>query len=125
MQKNLIFSLSIFCLIYFSCSKSKSPGPQINTTSSIKIELVSGSNQVDTIGRPLANPIVIKITQNGIPLNNYGVLYEGSGCNAERLDEFSTAADGTAQYNWWLASDVGAQTLTIVAMNAKNQKVDL
>ena len=125
MNKILITPLILIILLFFSCSKSSQPGPKGGgTVSSVKIELLSGNNQTDTIGYHLPNFIVVKITQNGAPLKNYTVLYEGSGCNEDRMDKFSTAADGTAGYNWFLAGNVGQQTLKIFAVDDQNNKVD-
>jgi hypothetical protein len=121
MHKNLIASSILICFLYFSCSKSNQPSPQ---NASIKIELVSGNNQTDTIGRPLANYIVAKVTKNGAPQAGYTLLYQGSGCNADRMDKFPTGVDGTVSYNWFLAGDVGQQTLKIFVLNAQNQKID-
>jgi len=124
MSKTLITPLLLISVLFFSCSKSSQPGPKGGTDSKVKIELVSGDNQTDTIGYHLPNFIVVKVTQNGQPLKNYTVLYSGSGCNAERMDRFDTGADGTAGYNWFLAGDVGQQTLKIYAVDEKNNKVD-
>jgi hypothetical protein len=90
----------------------------------VKIEILSGSGQTDTIGLPVANPIVIKVTQNGSPLSHYSVQFQGSGCNQDNVVSTYTAADGTASYNWWLAGDVGQQTLKVYALNNQSQKVD-
>ncbi|HTK20797.1 MAG TPA: hypothetical protein VL442_14825 [Mucilaginibacter sp.] len=125
MSKTLITPLLLISLLCFGCSKSSQPGPKGGeTTGSVKIELVSGNNQTDTIGYHLPNFIVVKVTQNGQPLKNYTVLYKGSGCNEERMDKFDTGADGTAGYNWFLAGDVGQQTLKIYAVDDENNKVD-
>jgi len=124
MHKNLIASLLLLSILYFSCSKSKQPNPQNNTSNAVKIELVSGSNQTDTVGRQLANFIVVKVTQNGAPLSGYQVQFQGSGCNNDRLDIGSTKSDGTISYNWSLSGDVGPQTLKIYALKSQNVKVD-
>jgi hypothetical protein len=124
MHKNLITPLVLICTLYFSCSKKSQPAPQNGGTNSIKITLVSGNNQTDTIGYQLANPIVVKVTQNGAPVSNYGVLFEGSGCNEDRVDGSITKTDGTAEYGWFLAGDVGQQTMKIFAVDANNKKVD-
>jgi hypothetical protein len=124
MHKNLITPLALICTLYFSCSKKSQPAPQNGGSNGIKISLVSGDSQTDTIGYQLPNPIVVKVTQNGTPLSNYGVLFEGSGCNADRMDGSITKTDGTAQYGWFLAGDVGQQTMKIFAVDENNKKVD-
>ncbi len=107
MNKRLIISLSIICVLYFRCSKSKQPGPQNGGTSAVKIEITSGGGQTDTVGHLLANPIAIKVTQNGLPLNGYTVVIQGSGCNADSITTTFTRPTGVVDYNWYLAGDVG------------------
>jgi len=126
MTKNLIIPLAAMTLLYLGCSKSKNSdnGPQNNTPAPIKIEIVSGSGQTDTVGLSLASPIVIKVTQNGSPVVGYGVEFQASGCNRDLVLNAITQADGTAGYLWRLAGDVGQQTLKAYAINAKGQKVD-
>jgi hypothetical protein len=124
MNKNLITSLLLLCTLYFSCSKSKQPGPQDAGTNTIKITLVSGSGQTDTVGQTLLSPIVIKVTQNGAPVSGYTVQFTGSGCNSDRVDLASSKSDGTISYNWSLAGDIGPQTLKAYAINSQNIKVD-
>ncbi len=124
MHKNLITPLVLICTLYCSCSKKSSqPGPQNGGSGNIKIELVSGNNQTDTIGRPLANPIVVKVTKtNGASLSSYELLYEGSGCNEDRLDQLNIGADGTANYNWYLAGGYGTTIFESFCGRCSEQK---
>lgn len=124
MKKNLILPLSAIAILYFSCSKSNNKENSPTTTTPVKIEVVSGSGQSDTIGKPLPNPVVVKVTQNGTPLSGYKVEYIGSGCNSDNTITVATQADGTTSANWWLAGDVGRQTMEVYAVNSQNQKVD-
>ena len=55
------FALSIF---FISCKKN----PAENIDSKVKIELVAGNNQSDTIGRVLKDTLQFRVTRNGIPL---------------------------------------------------------
>lgn len=126
MYKNLIVPLLAISILYFSCSKSSQPGPKNNTgSSSVKIEIVSGNSQTDTVGYPLLKPINIKVTStSGSPLTGYGVLYQGSGCSVDNPISVNLAADGTSAYYWYLAGDVGQQSLKIVVLDAQNKHVD-
>ena len=120
-----LIPLLLFCLLYMGCSKKgNQPTPQNTTDGPIKITLVSGSGQTDTVGQTLLTPIVIKVTQNGAPVSGYTVQFTGSGCNSDRADLATTKADGTVSYNWSLAGDLGQQTLKAYALNAQNVKVD-
>jgi len=126
MTKTPVITLAAITLLYFSCSKSNNSdnGPKNITPAPIKIEIVSGSGQTDTIGHPLANSIVVKVTQSGQPLSGYVVQFQGSGCNKDDITTINTQADGTASFLWWLAGDSGTQTLKAYAVNAQNQKAD-
>ncbi|HEY9001131.1 MAG TPA: sialidase family protein [Mucilaginibacter sp.] len=127
-KKSILLLLLTISVIFFSCSKSSQPNPgpkgDGTTDSSIKIEIVSGDNQTDTIGRPLVSPINVKLTKNGQPLANYKVGYQGSGCNSDHTDITYTSADGTVKCYWSLAGDIGQQTLKIYAMDNSNTKLD-
>ena len=123
MVKSPALSICLISIIYFGCSKGKSTTPA-SVTSGIKIEIVSGNNQTDTIGKQLQAPLVVKVTKNGVPVKNSLVLFEGSGCNAERLDKFGTDSTGKVGYYWYLSGTVGGQTLTAVVLDAQNHKVD-
>src|ERR1700742_399240 len=120
-RKSILLQLLTISVIFFSCSKSSqpSPGPKGDgtTDSSIKIEIVSGDNQTDTIGNQLPVQIVVKVTKNGQPLSNYYVGYQGSGCNSDHMDTWLTGADGTVGYRWSLAGDIGQQSLKIYALD--------
>jgi photosystem II stability/assembly factor-like uncharacterized protein len=126
MNRNLFIPLLLIGIIFFSCSKKGQPGPQNNTGSSgVKIEIVSGNSQTDTVGYPLLKPINIKVTStSGSPLTGYGVLYQGSGCGVDNPISVNLAADGTSAYYWYLAGDVGQQSLKIVVLDANNKHVD-
>ena len=124
MHKNLITPLILICTLYFSCSNKSQPNPQNGGSDGIKISLVSGGNQTDTTGWLLPNPIVVKVTQNGTAVSNYNLVFEGSGCNDGRMDKYATKADGTVNYYWYLAGDLGQQSLKVIAVDANNKRVD-
>jgi photosystem II stability/assembly factor-like uncharacterized protein len=123
MNRNHI-ALLLICIFCFGCSKKKQPAPQNGNTAAIKITLVSGGGQTDSIGRQLPNPIVVKVTQNGEALSNSIVEFQGSGCNEDLPFTFQTGADGTCSYNWSLAGTVGQQTMKVFALDAQNKKLD-
>lgn len=66
--------------------------------------------------------IVVKITQNGLPLAGYSVQFQGSGC--DNIISSVTDYNGTTGCTWALSSQVGQQTLKVYALNSQNQKVD-
>src|SRR5665213_3513140 len=116
MNKNLVFLFFIANLLYISCSKvNKSDSSPQNTvappaktdtstvktdTVPIKVQLVSGGGQTDTIGKPLVNPIIVKVTRNGMPVSGYSVQFQASGCNQDNIISTLSQPDGTADYIW-------------------------
>ncbi len=130
MRIKLISAVLLIGMFCFGCSKSGQPGPKDNggtTTgnSDLKIEIVSGNNQTDTIGYPLPNFVNVKVTStSGASLDGYGVQYERSGCNADLTNILGLKDDGTSGINWYLAGDVGQQTLKIIVLDAQNKHVD-
>jgi hypothetical protein len=128
MNKNLIIIFLSICALYFSCSKANrsdiNPGKLPTSTTTIKLTLVSGSGQTDTIGNPLSNPIIVKVTQDGAPVSGYTVKFSASGCNQTDTISTTSQTDGAALYSWSLAGDAGQQNLKAYVLNSNNQKVD-
>jgi hypothetical protein len=61
MTKNFITSLGLVCLLLLGCSKKNDSGNgPTTTTAPVKIQIVSGSGQTDTVGLQLANDVVVK-----------------------------------------------------------------
>lgn len=133
MYKNLIIVFLSISILFFGCSKANRSdiGPSNNNpdtsklpVSTIKLSLISGDEQTDTIGNPLSNPIIVKATKDGVPAFGYTVKFVASGCG--RTDTISTPSqeDGTVIYEWSLAGDIGQQSLKAYVLNSNNLKVD-
>lgn len=127
-MKKVLTYLSIFCIFILGCSKGSkiTPPPQKTNpeTPVIKIALISGNNQTDTVGNPLHNPIVVEVTEDGTPKSGYTIQFQGSGCNESDTVSTPSGPDGTTNYTWSLAGEVGQQKLKAYVLNSKNQKVD-
>ena len=104
MNKTLSFLLVIPSL-FFGCSKSNnnSVTPIVNHKPVVKIQLVSGGEQNDTIGNPLINPVIVKVTADGVATSGYSVQFRGSGCNVDNIVSTLTQPDGTAGSTWSLS----------------------
>jgi len=125
MNKTLSFLLVIPSL-FFGCSKSNnnSVTPIVNHKPVVKIQLVSGGEQTDTIGNPLINPVIVKVTADGVATSGYSVQFRGSGCNVDNIVSTLTQPDGTAGSTWSLSGDVGQQSMKIYVLDSNNQKID-
>ncbi|HVW12709.1 MAG TPA: sialidase family protein [Mucilaginibacter sp.] len=121
--QSLYHLLPVFLLLA-GCSKDKSTQPNNNNLNSVKIEIISGNNQSDTIGKQLASPLVVKITKNGSPVSGVYVRFRGSGCNADNDFEIASQADGTAKYLGFLSGDVGQQTFKAYATDSNDKNID-
>jgi hypothetical protein len=128
MQKNLILTILSIGLLCFSCSKSNKSDivPPSNPPENhvIKLTLVSGDGQTDSLGNQLTNPIIVKVTQDGIATSGYTVEFVASGC--AQTDTISTPSqpDGTAVFDWSLSGGIGQQTATMYVLNSNKKKVD-
>jgi len=112
MHKNLITPLLFLCTLYLVFQKSSQPGPKMEDQEISKSNWLVGNNHTDTIGRQLANPIVVKVTANKrASLSDYGLLYQGSGCN-EIIQITEYWKNGTKQLPMVSSGDVGQQTLS-------------
>lgn len=80
--------------------------------SASKIVKVSGDNQSAVIGRPLPQPVVVRVTDpNGAPVPNATVTF-GTAGGAAAPATATTDANGDATATWTLGTALGAQTLT-------------
>lgn len=98
------------------------PGDIIDT--GLKIELIQGNNQKDTIGNPLKDSIIVKVTNDGVPVSNYIVQFKRSGCEDVTISEKTIPASGQATYAWYLSGDTGGQLLDIVLLDNNRNKKD-
>jgi photosystem II stability/assembly factor-like uncharacterized protein len=115
-----IVVLVIFC---FGCKKDKKQNPG-NDQSDLKIELIQGNNQKDTIGNLLQDTIKVKVTKSGAPVANYIVQFKRSGCGDVNITEQTTSASGQASYTWYLSGEAGGQLLDIIVLDNNRNKKD-
>ncbi|MBS1525017.1 MAG: hypothetical protein JST19_05175 [Bacteroidetes bacterium] len=90
----------------------------------MKIEIISGNNQSDTIGKQLSSPLIVKVTKNGTPVGGVYVRFRGSGCNSDADFEIATKTDGTADYLGFLSGDVGQQAVKAYATDSNDKNLD-
>jgi photosystem II stability/assembly factor-like uncharacterized protein len=121
MKKGFYFIvvMVIFC---FGCKKDKKKKPV--DQSYLKIELIQGNNQRDTIGNLLKDTIKVKVTQNGAPATNYIVQFKRSGCEDVNITEQAISTNGQASYTWYLSGEAGGQLLDIIVLDNNRNKKD-
>jgi hypothetical protein len=123
-MKVIYYPLCLLILFFTGCSKSENdqtpsgpinpPGPTVPSgPSKIKIEILSGNNQSDTIGQLLQDSIVIKLTRGDTLLKNYEMLFTDTSCFEVTTTRKTTSTSGLANYSWKLNSTSGTQKLKI------------
>lgn len=101
------------------CAKDK-PTPAAPADKTIKINIVRGNNQRDTVGHIAPDTVIVKVLRGGRPVAGYEVRFEKPSCNIEPsgLSQVYTDAKGQAYYRWRLSGDAGPQNLTVRALDS-------
>lgn len=124
MKPYLLWSI-LFVLFIAGCSKSKTPGPADNGSSSPKLSIVSGNNQTAKVGFFPTDTIKVKVSGTNINVKNYYVEFRGSGCNADLPTTSGIENNGTSVAYYRLAGNVGAQTFQATLIEqASNKRID-
>jgi hypothetical protein len=83
-----------------------------NALSASKIAKVSGDNQSAVIGRPLPEPVIVRVTDpNDAPVPNATVTFAPAGGGTVAPVTATTDASGLASGAWTLGTGLGPQTL--------------
>lgn len=78
-----------------------------------KIVVVSGDAQSSVVGRTLAEPIVVRVTDsNNAAVPNASLMYAATSGGSVTPATATTDANGLASVSWKLGTSVGAQALT-------------
>lgn len=122
MKKIILLCISVPCMFLLAaCSKSHQDTP---TDSSIKLEILSGNNQTDSIGVTLKDSVTIKVSKAGKPLSSYFLQFHILGCDDDLLSERQLSGAGTAVFSWRLTGVIGKQSLKVVLLDNNRKKVD-
>ena len=85
----------------------------IDPTLATDIEIVSGDDQSGVVGQPLANPLVVRVTdENGNGVPGESVQWAVSGGGSVSSSVVKTGSDGRASVQRILGPTVGQQTTT-------------
>ena len=122
-MKKLLYSLLTLTIFWAGCKKDGNQNPP-DSNPGLKIEIVSGNNQRDTIGKLLKDSIIIKVTDNGAAAANYTLQYQRSGCEDISIAQRTTSSSGSANYSWYLSGETGKQTLKIIVLDNNGNKKD-
>lgn len=84
----------------------------VGSGDAVHIEAVTGDGQRGSVGSALADPLVVRVTdQFGNPVANVSVEWDAAGGSVDPPAS-TTGADGQATMRWTLGSRVGSQTAT-------------
>jgi hypothetical protein len=77
------------------------------------IEMLSGSGQNGLVGEPLAEPLVVLVTDEaGDPVQGVSVQWDAQGAGTVSAEAVETGSDGRASVERVLGSEPGEQTTT-------------
>jgi hypothetical protein len=83
------------------------------------LSIVSGNGQTGTAGTALAQPLVVQVTRNGVPIPGVGVIWAaGPGMGGLSAASPVTDAQGRAQATWSLGATPGAQAVSATVTGA-------
>ncbi len=113
----------LLVILFFlqACKKNNVTEPQIEN---IKIEIISGNNQWDTIGHILKDSLVVRVTKNNQPIQGVKVKFDKEDCPGNTFSTYSTDHNGHIRYSWQLNGKTGDQPLKLTALDASNLPVD-
>lgn len=117
MTRYFILSLILLSLFFIGCKKT-TPANSSTSDNKIKIEIISGNNQTDTIGHFLKDSIVLKVTKNNLGLAGMQIKFEQADCMYLPSSYITTDANGLARYKWELNGKIGDQTVRFTAYNS-------
>ena len=81
-----------------------------------QIEGAGGNGQIGMVGQPLANPLVVLVTnESGVPVEGVSVSWAAQGAGSVSATTTETGADGRASVVRVLGPDPGEQTTTASA----------
>lgn len=123
-MNKVISAVLLAMTIALGCNKDKENNPNPADTG-YKIEITRGNQQTDTLGKALADSVIVKVTKDGMLLRNVYVHFETSGCDRNQLAEAWVAfRPGEARYQWRLNGAPGKQILKIVLLDSLRARVD-
>lgn len=124
-MKKLFFAVSAIIVLGLGCKKDNPKGAiDIDLSKGLHIQVVGGNFQRDTVGNTLKDSIIVKVTDNGSPVEGYIVQFKRSGCEDIIVTEATTTAAGRASFAWYLSGETGQQSANIVLMDANRNKKD-
>jgi len=118
MMKRFLYLALLVLFFNEGCKKDPSGNQQNgNLQHGLHIQLLKGNNQTDTIGNPLKDSIIVKITNNGSPVAGYTVQFKRSGCEDLDVTDAVSNTNGQLSFVWYLSGDIGAQSLNAIVLD--------
>ncbi|HEY7614028.1 MAG TPA: Ig-like domain-containing protein, partial [Gemmatimonadales bacterium] len=95
-----------------------------NTTTPTRIEMIAGDEQLAPPGQPLANPLVVEVTdENGDPVEGVTVTWAAQGGGSVSRNSVQTGSDGQASVTRTLGPELGEQTTTATSSGLEGSPV--
>ncbi|MGG9962215.1 WD40/YVTN/BNR-like repeat-containing protein [Ferruginibacter sp. SUN106] len=117
-----IYQLLVLLCVLQACKKnntSEQPVPE-----KIKIQVISGNNQSDTIGHLLKDSLLIKVTIGSRALARTLVNFNKEDCPSGILATYLTDNNGFIKYPWQLTGKTGDQPIKLTAIDSLGLPAD-
>ena len=93
-------------------------------TTPARIEMIDGNGQFAPAGQPLADPLVVEVTDdNGDPVEDVTVTWEAQGGGSVSETSVQTGSDGRASVTRTLGPELGEQTTTATSSGLEGSPV--
>ncbi|UEG53444.1 hypothetical protein LLH06_00435 [Mucilaginibacter daejeonensis] len=123
-MKKPFLLLSLTTAILTSCHKDKNTTPTKTKPEGLKIEIIKGNNQIDTLGKVLKDSITVKVTNNGNIIKNAYIRFQTLGCDNNTSVDIPTYKTGLVNFQWRLNGPVGKQSLKVIFLDSLKIKRD-
>ncbi len=118
---NKVFQLLMLLFIIQGCKKNNSTD---QPPKKIKIEVIAGNNQSDTIGHLLKDTLLLRVSIGDQPLKRTMVNLNKEDCPSNTTATYLTDNDGFVRYPWQLTSKTGDQSIKITALDSLHTPAD-
>lgn len=125
-MKTLTFLFLSFSIIFCACNKPQdlqTPN-QPSGPFKIKIEILGGLNQVDTIGDELQDSIIIRLSRADTLLKYFEIKFIETSCDIITSKTRWTSEQGITSYAWRLSPSRGIQKLKVLIYDPINDISD-
>lgn len=118
------FDRSLLCASLSALALAAACGGTTEPEPNLVIASVSGDGQTADVGMEVADPLVVRVTQDGVPLSGRTVTWSvTAGGGSVDPTSSTTDASGNASTTWTLGPSAGANTVQAAAAGVAGSPV--